>query len=572
VGGWINEAQNTVGGNNEVPPLPAAGLLAVAPSAEWRGLLNSDVAWHVRQLTGQLASRTGKKEEAFAVIREFVLHDKDRARQLARQYLTDWVQRQNGQVEQNEWANAYGGWGVSSSQMRMMRMQQMWSYGGNSMSEEAIPLTRAKQAGRIAELAELLSDFEAAGVPTIETRLTVSAFDACHSDAEIYLADDIRKVFGPAQQMPVSITTNLVSQMRRKLAGQWRRPEIQQQARTRRTDVELIAEISRGYELATDIATAAFNRFPQDTKLAIALATVLFDQAEFLYGQKVDLKTYISLRDRSFGIYRKAAESYVAALPTMAAKDQSIDVFRQWFQSSLGASDLAYLSRQDVPGRDQIDQIAAAFAQLSDETGERHRKLFGAMLTSTMNQVPSHLKPWFLREGLRVLGDHPSGERARRRLEYYDDLLTEIALHVEVDGRAEVGHHRPFGVRLSIRNTTAVGRESGGFAYLLDTTYSTTGLPPELEQLLNVGADAVAGFRITKVEDHGLDVTALDDTGKDVQPLCRRSWSLELEPTSEMLPAKFTFPAVNEATAKVKYERYDDADIVETTDIVPLAA
>ena len=434
------------------------------------------------------------------------------------------------------------------------------------------------------------------------------------------------------------------------------------------------------------------------------LATVLFDQAEFLYGQQADLKTYTSIRDRAFSMYRKAADLYVAALPGLKLNQQTVEVFRQWFRSSLGASDLAYLTRQDAPKRDQTDQISAALRGLDRELAERHLKLFGEGLSNSMDEVPAHLKPWYLREGLRVLGEHSSGEAARERLRYYDELLTEIELHTAVDGRAEVGHNQPFGVHLSIRNTTAVGRESGGFAHLLQKSYVPStggklnyrerlekelreklsesfeieticlhdpnvmprgfgrnrwretplaylvlrsndpsvdripavqldlefsdgggvvllpiasqvvlidardseraarpvsgikikqllddrpftagkqlvqleitavgkGLIPNLDELLSFSDGQIPGFTVGKVEDHGLDVTALDTTSETICPVCRRSWMVDLLPSSETPVESFAFPPVQDASIEVSFERYDDAEIIETADVVGL--
>jgi hypothetical protein len=121
---------------------------------------------------------------------------------------------------------------------------------------------------------------------------------------------------------------------------------------------------------------------------------------------------------------------------------------------------------------DQIERVAAAIRGLGGEAADAHLKLFGEHLTSSINELPPQLKPRYLREGLRVLGDHPSGERARALLKHYDELLAEIELRISLDGASEVGHDRRFGAHLSIRSTTAVGRESGGFAWLLDKTYS----------------------------------------------------------------------------------------------------
>ncbi|MCA9069877.1 MAG: hypothetical protein KDA84_13180, partial [Planctomycetaceae bacterium] len=486
--------------------------------------------------------------------------------------------------------------------------------------------------------------------------------------------------------------------MREQLAGQWRSPETQEQAGTKRTDQELIAEIDRGYQLAGSLLTEALDNNPQNQNLRVLLATLQFDRAEFLYGQKVDLKTYIGLRDQSFQLYRGAAHQYAAQLKQDTEAEPSIDIFWQWFQSALGASDLAYLTRQDAPERDQIDEIAATIQALGGERTEKHLQLFGEKLTESQSNVPGPLRPNYFREGIRIVGEHPSGESARKRVLYYEELLSEVQLHLEVDGSTNVGNNQPFGVRISVRNTTTVGQEGGGlidFAELtgsqfdpiktledqlkerlgetffldvtrfhkgsveptgfgrpgwrqtslgylvlrtkdpsvdripsvaidlpfndgddyvmlpiaspvvlidsrnssasereldnvvirqvlddrkfqeenqlrLEITVTATGLIPDLDQLLDLSSIGKADLEIEKTVDHGLDVASLDTTTNVVKPQSRRSWTLELQPTSNHSPEAFVFPMANKETFENTFERYADADIIKTSESIAL--
>ncbi len=240
-------------------------------------------------------------------------------------------------------------------------------------------------------------------------------------------------------------------------------------------------------------------------------ATLSFDVAEFLYGQNADLKSYTSARDRAFGGFRKAAAQYAALVPDLAPQQQSVIVYRQWFQSALGASDLAYLTRQDRPDLDEIGRVAAAIRALGGPAAERHLRMFGEAVVASMGELPPHLKPHYLRQALRVLGDHPAGQAARGRLQFYDDLLGEVQLSIALDGSANVGHNQPFGVHLSIRYTNALGRESGGFVQLLQKTYSQTSnreidYPKEIEHSL---AEKLSqAFEVQMVRFHDPKVAA----------------------------------------------------------------
>jgi hypothetical protein len=80
-----------------------------------------------------------------------------------------------------------------------------------------------------------------------------------------------------------------------------------------------------------------------------------------------------------------------------------------------------------------------------------------------MRELNPELKPRFLREAMKIIGDHPDGKKSREQLAYYDDLINEIQLNLSVDGSTDVGRGEPFGAIISIWCTRAASRETGGF-------------------------------------------------------------------------------------------------------------
>ncbi len=456
----------------EIPPMPAKALLPLCPEENWCRAIRADMAEQVRRLTGEIAAAVGDRQRAFAMIEHFAASDPEVAGRLAERYLATWTARLAGAGEEED-PFAY-----RMSPGYMMSYPRRY-YGHGYGSAEGIPLTRARQVRNLAELAELLGSLKALSLPPLKAEVLVGAFDGCHSPAEVYRKEDIERVFGPPDALPAEMILQLVSTMRAELAGQWRAPQLQDLLGTQRTDEEHVAEVVRGYELAMHLLDGPAEKDAGNVELLTLLATVYFDQSEFLYGQQVDLKTYVSTRDQAFAAYGKAAELYAQSIPQLAPDKQSVQIYRQWFQSALGASDLAYLTRQDRPDKDQIDRIAAAIRGLGEEAADRHVKMFAEAITESTEEVPPQLKPHYLREALRVVGDHPAGDSARKRLRLYDDLLGELQVHLALDGSAEVGYERPFGVHMSIRSTKAVLRESGGFTHLLEEeAYSrSTGEP-----------------------------------------------------------------------------------------------
>ncbi len=132
--------------------------------------------------------------------------------------------------------------------------------------------------------------------------------------------------------------------------------------------------------------------------------------------------------------------------------------------------------------------------------------MFGQGVVESISEIPPHLKPHYLRQAGRVLADQPAGEPVRQRLKFYDDLLGEVQLNIAVNGNAAVGHNRPFGGQLSIRCTTALGRESGGFSQLLQKNWSQTSnreidYPKDIEQAVREKLSQAFDVEIVRFHD-----------------------------------------------------------------------
>ena len=116
-----------------------------------------------------------------------------------------------------------------------------------------------------------------------------------------------------------------------------------------------------------------------------------------------------------------------------------MEKFHENQSANLGASDLAYLTRQDAPDRDQIDQIAAMIRGFGGKPSQTHLAAFGELLSGSIDEVPATLRPAYIREGMRIV-DRRSDvlERAHRC-----DDLREACYRRGRDGMA----HRPCGSR-----------------------------------------------------------------------------------------------------------------------------
>src|SRR5262245_105582 len=227
------------------------------------------------------------------------------------------------------------------------------------------------------------------------------------------------------------------------------------------------AEVLRGYEVVMKLVDDGLKLDLDQWQLTLARSAVLFDMAEFQYGKKVDLEIYVAKREEAFKGFERASALYAAKLSAIDEKEQSPKVYQQWFNANLGASDLAYVTRQQEPETNQLQRIRSAMLALPGGAADRHLAAFAKNLGQSVNTIKPELKPRYLRAGMKVVGAHPDAEEARKLVAYYDDLLQEIELSVRLDGDAVVGHGRPFGVTVALRHTADIEREAGGFARYL---------------------------------------------------------------------------------------------------------
>ncbi|MFN7020608.1 MAG: hypothetical protein ACK4WH_04670 [Phycisphaerales bacterium] len=457
------------GGEDErAQVVPSERLSECLPSAAWLRLGDPGLAGRLELLTAGVMAGSGDVSGVVEMVRPLVEVDRDRAQKIADSVIEAWPNYARGgragydedqMYSRGRYAGGYGGYGG-------------YGYDGS------IPLTRARQKRFIEQLGGLLGEFRRAGLSMPKPAGLVEAFSASHSQAEVFLSDDIAAVFGSIEQLPAEVTVELCDTMRKRLGSLWRSTRVQQEAGTMRSDRQIAEEVTRGYGLADELAQAALRADPDSWRVTLLLADLRYDKAEFLYGQKVDLATYAGLREAAFAGYKHAADLYAQDLLSGKSQPAAL-VYSRWVSSSLGASDLGFLTRQDQPDEDQIDRVVAAIDGLPEPMRNRHIGLFAKDVNTALQTISPELKVRYLTHACRVIGDHPEGAQARKTLAYYQDLKTEVELVLAVDGSTTVGSKDPFGASLAIWSTRAVSRESGGFGkYIQNQQYHpVTGQP-----------------------------------------------------------------------------------------------
>lgn len=434
--------------NNGMPQaIPVGDVLDQKPGEEWAAKLPASLSPRFQTLTAQLLLKVGEEAEAFPYIEKLSATNVDQAKDLAEEFVRVWTRNHDPNAAK-DYTNPY-----------------IYMYGFEQRAE-SIPLTRAKQERNLKELADWVGRLKKLPLGEMEERLLARAFTSCHSVAEVYDLGAIESVFGPVGDLEPETLAELVQQMRANLVGVWRAPAVQDQAKTKRREKDIRAEVMRGYDVARSVLEGALAKHPENWKLALAKASVMHDEND--YKHEAELSTdFVPARKAAMEEFAKAAELYAKALPEIDEEERTAEVYEVWYYASLGATDLGQVKAEHVADRSQPPLIKAAIDGLPGDAAEKHRTMFANDLFIRMSNANPSVKFAYVEGGFQIVGDHPRAQEAKKIYDYYKDLNGEITLRTRVDGPDRVGHGEPFGLFVDIRHTREIEREAGGFGKYL---------------------------------------------------------------------------------------------------------
>ncbi|MFN3243878.1 MAG: hypothetical protein ACE37K_20395 [Planctomycetota bacterium] len=435
---WTNRR---MGGGGQVTAIEPEDLLESQPSDRWASLLGADLRPNFTTVSAQLWLKVNEYDKAFPYIERLATTNGRKAKELADEFLRVW-KRNNNPNASNRGSN------------------YIYVYGFSDRAN-SIPLTRSKQERNLKELSDYVARLRALPMEPVDANLLTEAFVAAHSLAEVYQLDTIRQVFGEISELDPIVLGQLIGRMRMNLATVWRTPSVQQQAKTRRSQKEMMQEVANGYATALKLAQDSLISRGRHWSLLTAVATLLHDQNNFKKEIMPD-SSFSEVRKGAFELLAEAADHYASVCADMTRNEETDTVFTSWFYAALGASDLGAIDETMVVANSQLPRIKEAMEALPDGSRERMQARFANLLFTRMSSVKPDIKFRYLKAGFEITGDHEQTKKAREVWQYYQDLIGEIRLEVVVDGSSQVGTE-PFGVRIDIVHTDAVGRESGGF-------------------------------------------------------------------------------------------------------------
>ena len=447
-----------------VNPIAPADLLEVRPDGGWRAALPDSLRPKVDQTIAELYLKVNEEKLAFPYIKDLAASNPKKANELARSFMDVWIQNNDPNAARNR-STIYS-----------------YSYGYDTRAS-GIPLTRSKQERNLKDLSEWVARLRGIDGIELDSKLLVRAFIQSHSSAEIYRVETMEEVFGDLETLDPATLASMGQTMRANLATIWRSPEVQKNAGTNRKQKDIEAEVQRGYEIAAAMLDRAIDVHVGEWQLEAARASLMHDLNN--YRNKLQKSSdFAGGRRAALDLFGEAALHYVESIPDLKVDEYTTEAFDLWFNSALGATDIEAVNQETILASKEIPLISDMLEDIEGEAGETHRAMFANNLFTRLSMVNPACKNRYLEAGFEIVGDHPQARAARRVYDYYGDLVTEIELVTSIDGPADVGTGA-FGIKVDIRYTKEIARESGGFAKYLQNqanavnSYYNYGRPQE---------------------------------------------------------------------------------------------
>lgn len=346
----------------------------------------------------------------------------------------------------------------------MQGMNPNYNQGTNQqMLKSVTSMTRLRSKSNVAQFRAVLEKLRTIEVePSVEKRLAV--FEAIHSKAEIYQESDLHFTFGSPAEMDESALFKVATHISKKLSGEWQDNKTQLAFMTRRTPKETELLALEGYTMLDSMLSAAQNGVAGRKFLAHALrGSVLYQCAEYLRKQKAPEAEIEQKRTLGLQCFQRAAERYNALVSELYEPQYSTVIYELWFDATM----LAGAGKYNVKDRPNILAIREMILRMPPDVAQKHLNQLAVKLAEGVQRQNARVRPIYLLSALKVIEGTRVADAFKRRLAYYRSLIDEAKLIVEPDMENGRVSSDAIGLRLSLRHTPELSRESGGFARYL---------------------------------------------------------------------------------------------------------
>jgi hypothetical protein len=477
---WLAEAQHTLTtyptwkkasteGREKHQHVGLEETLRAAPAAEWLTMLEPQLQGSVKLMIARLTLLSDNIERLVAQLPDFTKRDKVAAAELGNAYLLRWTQQHDPNF--------------TPEAMKQYKLE------GHS-----IVLTRAEQEQSLKQLGAMLKALDPETRKLLNEAMLVTAFDLCHSKAEIYTRDQMVQVFGSLDSVSPTMLLTLLERMRFKLGGHWRNLAVQLDAATKRDASDIFELVNDGYQQADTIATEWLAAHPEDWQTTCTAGSILAEWAEFAYFQAVAsnsggdrFATYLKRSTAAHERFRAGAKAYASSIPKMSRTDYSLLPYRSWFYGLLGIANDKDVNLRKGVTRESLAEISVAMKSLPNGAAGVHLQMFSAMVADNVkaNVIAPQMKYRYLSSAVEITGRNDTVYPAEEKVQYYESLLREIRLRARLDGSAQIRQNGEFGVFVTLVHTPELGREAGGFGkYLQNESRRTVSGKAVVEQPL----------------------------------------------------------------------------------------
>lgn len=454
---WLAEAENTFTNKTTDAKqkfVAPEDLLAAGPTGKWSAALPTGLRERLDVSVSKLILASANFDQAADRIVEIGKRNPEAGVALAEDFLSVWAKSHNPQIPES-----------------LRKKYEL-------PDDARIPVTPIMMEKNIDSLARMMALFRQAGIAPQDYAKVVSAFDLAYSNAEAYRTGHVEKVFGPIEKMDESLFFLILSRMNTNLSERWRKMDVQKAGLTRRDETQTLEMVRAGYAGALSMIDGWLAGHPERSSRALTLAgTLLTDWGDFEYFQELVTgdarKRMVGYKEKNLqaqDYFQRGAEAYAKEVPKLAPADYSVEAYLGWFHGLLGIGSSGQVNLSKAMNRAALTKIREHLLALPGKAAPAHlsqfAKVVNARLADEKDPLHEDLKYRYLASALVITKDDPFTLGAEKKVQYFDELLSEIRLQTRVDGPNTVGRDQEFGIIVSVIHTEAMGRVAQFGQYL----------------------------------------------------------------------------------------------------------
>lgn len=457
---WASEAENTFtqkSTNNPQRFVLPEDLLPHAPTGKWLAAVSAGMRDRIDVGMSRLILTGANFDQAAERIVEIGKRSARAGAALAEDFLSVWAKTHNPQIPE---------------QLRRKF---------NLPEDARIPVTPIMMEKNIESLARMMALFRQAGIAPADYSRVVDAFDLAYSSAETYRTTHIEKVFGPMEKMDEPLFFLIISRMSKNLGERWRKMDVQKAGMTQRNEAQTLDLVRDGYGTALKLIDGWIAGHGDSSRALTLAGTLLVEWGDFEYFQeliasdnKMRMVGYKEKNLQAQDYFNRAATAYGKQVAKLSPADYNVDAYIGWFNGLLGIGSNGQVNLSKAMNRAALTRIREHLVALPGKASKAHISMFAKIVNDRLadEKDPLHedLKYRYLASSLVITKDDPFTLGAQKKVQYLDELLSEVRLQTRVDGPSTVGRDQDFGIIVSIVHTEAMGRAAHFGQYLSNET------------------------------------------------------------------------------------------------------